>query len=189
MALITIIGGAVTGCAHQDVSTDKTGDTDKDTGMPSGGSADTKYAADLWNALLAADLVGPKAIQTRPYPGQPPHGAVLQYIDTTLTVNGQSGSVIVMGNFAGVGVSIDNVARNPKRYLTAVTVMYKRANYDPDNANWFWVRYLTDGTLDKDPQGLALAGRIGKADPPTGCIKCHLAAPGNDRVFNNNRIK
>ncbi|MCB1809044.1 MAG: hypothetical protein KDJ99_28985, partial [Candidatus Competibacteraceae bacterium] len=61
--------------------------------------------------------------------------------------------------------------------------MYQRPGYDPDNNDWFWARYLPDGSLDKNAEGIALAGRVAKADPPGGCIACHTAAPGGDLVF------
>jgi len=38
--------------------------------------------------------------------------------------------------------------------------------------NWFRVKYLLDGTHDKNPNGVALAGLVGK-DAEAGCIACH----------------
>ena len=60
--------------------------------------------------------------------------------------------------------------------------MLKRPGYDPDNKDWFWAKYLPDGSLDKNPAGMQLAGMVAKGKP-AGCIACHTAAPGGDMVF------
>ena len=161
----------------------------KDDTMPFGGPESVAYAGDLWRALQAARLVGPAAIETKAYSGQHPHGAVLQNVDTILTVNGVSGPVLVKNNYGGEGASVESVTMNPSKYLVAVTVMFKRPGYDPDNKDWFWAKYLPDGSLDKNPKGMPLAGRVAKADPPAGCIACHSAAPGGDMVFTHDRFQ
>ena len=198
MALV-LIGAMLTACSTADkmMKDDKAMAKDKmmkdgkamakDKMMPFGGPSDTDYAASLWQALVAANLAGPNAVSTKPYQGQHPHGAVLTNVEASLTLNGNTGPVIVKSNFGGDGVSINAVNTNPSKYLGAVTVMYKRAGYDPDNSDWFWAKYLPDGSLDKNPKGMQLAGRVAKVDPPAGCIGCHSAAPGGDMVFTNNR--
>ncbi|MDI3324050.1 cytochrome P460 family protein [Pontibacterium granulatum] len=157
--------------------------------MPFGGPSSTDYAADLWSAMAAAGLVGKGAITGTPYTGQPPHGAILDTLDTTLQMGSHNGVLIVKRNFGGEGVSKQSVANNPDKYLKAVTVMYKReSGYDPDNQNWFWVKYKADGSLDTNPAGMKLAGRVAKGKQK-GCIACHQAAPGGDMVFNHDRYK
>lgn len=156
---------------------------------PFGGPDSVAYAGDLWRALEEARLVGSNAIETKAYPGQHPHGAVLQNVDGTLTVNGVTGPVIVKTNYGGDGASVESVTMNPSQYLAAVTVMFKRPGYDPENNDWFWAKYLPDGSLDKNPKGMQLAGRVAKVDPPAGCIACHSAAPGGDMVFTHDRFK
>jgi len=155
---------------------------------PFGGQQDITYAASLWTALTAARLAGPGAVESTPYTGQHPHGAILQNIESILTVGRETGAVIVKRNYGGEGVSKEAVAGNPNAYLKAVTVMFKRAGYDPDNQDWFWAKYKPDGSLDTNPKGMALAGRVAKIDPPAGCIGCHKAAPGGDYVFTHNRL-
>ena len=150
---------------------------------PFGGPDDTAYAAKLWQALNQSNLAGAGAIQSKAYPGQHPHGAVLQTIYTSLNMDGQNNPLIVKRNYGGEGVSVQSVAENPDRYLTAVAVMYKRPGYDPANNDWFWAKYLPDGSLDKNPKGMQLAGRVAKVKPPAGCIGCHSAASGGDMVF------
>jgi hypothetical protein len=154
---------------------------------PFGGPDSVEYSQELWAALEEARLAGPDSINTVPYEGQHPHGAVLETLDTTLTVRGRTADVIVKRNYGGEGVSKSAVANNPDKYLGAVTVMYRRENgYDPENQNWFWAKYNPDGSLATNPKGAKLAGRVAKG-MSQGCIACHQSAPGDDYVFNNDR--
>ncbi|MFQ5995828.1 MAG: cytochrome P460 family protein [Acidiferrobacterales bacterium] len=153
---------------------------------PFGGEDDVKYSQALWKALTKAKMVGPGAIMSTPYKGQHPHGAVLDTIDGTVKVKGQSGRVIVKRNYGGKGVSKQAVANDPKTYLKALTVMFKRSGYDGDNKDWFWVKYKPDGSLHTNPKGMMLAGRVAKG-AKKGCIACHKAAPGGDYIFNFDR--
>jgi hypothetical protein len=154
---------------------------------PFAGPGSVSYAATLWSAMRSAELVGSNAINGTPYKGQPPHGAILDTVDTTLTVNGHSGAVIIKRNFGGADISKQAVADNPGKYLKAITVMYKREKgYDSADRDWFWAKYKPDGSLHTNPKGMKLAGRVAK-DQPAGCIACHQGAPGGDFVFNNDR--
>ncbi|NIR30792.1 MAG: cytochrome P460 family protein [Gammaproteobacteria bacterium] len=154
---------------------------------PFGDEDSIRYADKLWATLSDARLVGPNTILAKPYQGQHPHGAVLDNMESEVTVDGHTGAVIVKKNYGGEGVSIDGVANNPERYLMSVTVMYKReAGYDPANQNWFWAKYTPDGGLAKNPKGMALAGRVAKG-MPKGCIACHGVAPGDDYVYSHDR--
>ncbi|ATJ82587.1 cytochrome P460 family protein [Halomonas beimenensis] len=155
---------------------------------PFGGEEDTAYAASLWNALSEANLVGEGRTMSAPYTGQHPHGAILDTIDGEITVEGTTGPVIIKRNYGGEGVSKQEVWDAPDDYLGAVTVMFKREGYDPDNQDWFWVKYLPGGELDTNPQGVPLAGRVAKG-MDQGCIACHSAAPGGDMVFGHDRIR
>jgi hypothetical protein len=153
---------------------------------PFGGPEDTAYAEQLWRAMVRANLAGPDSIMSTPYTGAHPHGAILDTIDGKLTVQGNTGAVIIKRNYGGEGVSKQNVANDPSEYLKAVTVMYKRDGYDADNQDWFWAKFKADGSLDANPKGVKLAGRVAKG-MNKGCIACHAAAPGGDMVFNYDR--
>lgn len=154
---------------------------------PFGGDDSVQYAGKLWKALEDANMTGASAVVSKPYKGQHPHGAVLDTIEGPVTVGGHTGVAIVKRNYGGENVSEANVATDPNGYLAAITVMYKReSGYDGDNQDWFWAKYLADGSLDKNPAGMQLAGRVAKGKP-AGCIACHTAAPGGDLVFNHNR--
>ena len=150
-----------------------------------GGDDSVAYAAQLWGALNDVGMAGSNAVMSKPYKGQHPHGAVLDTIEGSVTVSGHKGRVIVKRNYGGEGVSEAAVANDPNKFLGAVTVMFKReAGYDSDNQDWFWAKYLPDGSLDKNPKGMQLAGRVAKG-ADKGCIACHGAAPGGDMVFNH----
>ena len=46
------------------------------------------------------------------------------------------------------------------------------------------MKYKPEGTVDKNPAGMALAGRVGKS-MDAGCIPCHKGAMDDDYVFMN----
>ncbi len=149
---------------------------------------DVAYAGKLWQALVAAKLAGPGAIHGTPYEGTPPHGAILDTLDSKVTVNGHTGTVIVKRNYGPEGLEKEQVANDPGKHLKAVTVMFRREKgYDPEDKDWFWVKYDVKGGVLKNPAGMALAGMVGKG-ADAGCIACHMSAPGGDLVFNNDRF-
>ncbi len=153
-------------------------------GMPFGGEDSVSDAADLWSVMRAEGMVGENAVVSKPYKGMPPHGMVLDTIEKDVTVNGHIGRVIIKRNYGGDGVDVAKVAKNPKPWLKAVTVMFKREKgYDADNQDWFYAKYKPDGSLHTNPEKMLLAGRVAKG-MPKGCIACHQAAPGGDYLFN-----
>ncbi len=153
---------------------------------PFGTDSDAEYAAMLWAAMEDMNLAGDGMIRSFPYEGVAPHGMMLETFYTKATINGHSGELIVKRNFGPEGVSVDEVLADPDKFLGAVTVMFRREEgYDADNANWFWVKYLPDGTLDKNPKGMRLAGRVAKG-AEMGCIACHSGA--GDYVFTSDYL-
>lgn len=157
------------------------------TAAPFGQADDVAYAEKLWGELVNSRLVGKGALMSTPYAGVHPHGAILDTINTVVTVGSDTGPVIIKRNYGGKDVTKDKVADNPEKWLDAVTVMFKREGYDPENKDWFWVKYAADGSLLKNPKNMFLAGRVAKGSSK-GCIACHKGAPGGDMVFNNNRF-
>ncbi|MBU2532079.1 MAG: hypothetical protein KKB37_05035 [Alphaproteobacteria bacterium] len=149
-------------------------------GQPFGGDADVAFAGQLWTAMKEANLVGVDRIVSRPFQGNEPHGSIQQVLDTRISVGGEAGRVIVKANHGGEEAGVDTVHRNPNKFLAAYTVMFKKPEgYDPENQNWFWVKYTTDGQLDTNPKGMKLAGRVAKGTNQ-GCIACHRAMGGDD---------
>ncbi|RMD48443.1 MAG: hypothetical protein D6832_03940, partial [Alphaproteobacteria bacterium] len=83
----------------------------------------------------------------------------------------------------------DAVLAEPEKHLGAITVMFRREKgYDPDNQDWFWVKYRPDGSLDKNPKGMMLAGRVAKG-ADKGCIACHSGAGGDDYIFTTDAVR
>ena len=98
--------------------------------------------------------------------GTAPHGALITvYIsdDAYASIEHEQG---VMGD----GSIIVKENYNLEEELQAITVMYKVENYDPDNNDWFWVKYLSNGTVESE----------GKVE---GCIGCHESKSDNDYLF------
>jgi hypothetical protein len=62
----------------------------------------------------------------------------------------------------------------PDKTLAAVTVMYKKAGYNPEAGDFFWLKYTPDGNIEAE----------GKAPM---CIACHRAAQGGDFLFTNDK--
>ncbi|MBL4873679.1 MAG: cytochrome P460 family protein [Rhodobacteraceae bacterium] len=154
--------------------------------MEFGSEDDIAYAALLWNVMETSNLAGENAIQTYPYEGMAPHGMMLQTFYTTGTINGTTGDLIVKRNYGPEGVTEDEVLMNPAKHLGAITVMFRReAGYDDDNQDWFWAKFLPDGSLDKNAMGGALAGRVAKG-ADVGCIACHSGV--DDYVFTSDAM-
>lgn len=104
------------------------------------------------------------------YPGTEPHGMLLStYLNGPASdaVTGSAGTlpdgaIVVKENY------------RPDSTLAAVTVMYKRQGYAPEHGDWFWAKFLPDGTVDA---GGKAAGRV------QGCIGCHGQASDNDYIM------
>jgi len=153
---------------------------------PFGTDADADYASLLWNVMVEGKLAGDGAVMATPYDGGPPHGMMLETFYTKATIDGHTGDLIVKRNYGPEGVSADDILADPGKHLGALTVMFRREDgYDADNANWLWVKYLPDGTLDKNPKGMRLAGRVAKG-AEQGCIACHSGE--DDYVFTSDHI-
>lgn len=155
---------------------------------PFGSEHDVGYAGQIWDLMEELNLAGDNAIHTFPYEGTDPHGMMLETFYTSGTIDGHTGDLIVKRNYGPQGVTEDEVLMDPEKHLGAVTVMFRReAGYDADNQDWFWAKFLPDGTLDKNPKGMALAGMVAKG-ADVGCISCHTGAPGEDYVFTSDAI-
>ena len=147
-----------------------------------GGDEDQSYAASLWQVMLDSGFAGEGAVQSFPYPGTDPHGMMLETFYTRATIDGHTGALVIKRNYGPEGVTVDEVLGDPAGHLAAVTIMFRReAGYDDENGDWFWAKYLPDGSLDVNPAGVPLAGRVAKG-ADTGCIACHQGA-GDDLLF------
>jgi hypothetical protein len=100
------------------------------------------------------------------YEGDYPHGVLLTtYVSKGAyqAIEDKAGS-IPPGNF----VVKENYTLD--KTLSAITVMYKKAGYNAEGGDWFWLKYGPDGTIQKE-------GKVG------GCIACHAAVKSNDWLF------
>lgn len=155
--------------------------------MPFGSEEDVAYAKLLWDLMEADRLVGADMIRSTVYEGTDPHGMMLETFYLRQTIDGHTGDLIVKRNFGPVGVTEDEVLADPENHLGAITVMFRRAEgYDPENQDWFWAKYLPDGSFDKTPNGMPMAGKVAKG-MDTGCIACHQGA-GEDMVFTSDHL-
>lgn len=154
--------------------------------QPFGDEKAVAYAEKLWRHLTDLKLVGENRTMSAPYEGVHPHGAFLDTIERSVTFEDNTGPVLIKRNYRGDDLTKREVWNNPDKHLELVTVMYQRGEYDPENNNWFWASFLPDGSLDTNPKGVKLAGRVG-ADEKAGCIACHRNAPGGDMVYAHDR--
>lgn len=104
------------------------------------------------------------------YPGTEPHGALLTTYVNDVALKGfkkwdgglPDGAIIVKENYM------------PDKMLAAVTVMYKKAGFNPQAGDFFWLKYTPDGKIEAE----------GKVEM---CIGCHGKAQGGDFLFTNDK--
>ena len=150
---------------------------------PFGAPIDVEFASKLWSALKDANLVGRKSIRTRPFEGEEPHGKIVTTLEAEVVVDGRTAPAIVKRNYLGDDITVESVATFPRENIDAITVMFQReAGYDPENKNWFWVKYGPGGTVLENQKHTKLAGRVARG-AEIGCLACHVGAPGEDFVF------
>ena len=156
-------------------------------GPPFGSDEDVAYAGLIWDVMVANNLVGENSPSVKPNDGGAPgHGAMLATLYSSGTIGDHTGDLIVKRNFGPADVTSDQILADPAKHLGAITVMYRReAGFDEDNRNWFWVMFLPDGTVGKNPAGMQMAGLIAKG-ADVGCIACHSAE--EDRVYTTDHL-
>ncbi len=141
---------------------------------------EVSLAKKLWRAMREMRLVGADRINVHAFEGKEPHGAIQQSYATDIVVDKRRARVIVKANHLGDDITEQDVYDEPNRYLKDYTVMFRhKEGYDPENNDWFWVKYSPDGTIDNGPTGVAIAGRVGKKTK-IGCIGCHRVFGGED---------
>ena len=158
---------------------------------PMGTESDIAYAEELWLVMEAEALVGDNADPLEPFfGGALPHGMILEIASRDLTIEDHTGFLVIKKNYNGADVSVENVTKDRSKFLSSITVMYRREEgYDSDNQNWFWVKYEPNGSLFTKDMGqgkTAMAGRIWKGATPAenkGCIYCHRSAGGGNYIF------
>jgi hypothetical protein len=138
--------------------------------------ADVAFARQLWQQMAWAGLVGDNAVRSAPFKGGGTHTAIIEYLAQNVRVGHLSGLVLIKKNNDGDDVSIERVWDDPKKYLSSITIMFRRRGYDPQNADWFWAEYAPNGTVD-------YAGKV------EHCIVCHKAGRRDYRFLPEQRVR
>ncbi len=64
----------------------------------------------------------------------------------------------------------ENIGAGDSEKVEALTIMWKVADFDPANADWFWANITPEGQVNAEGQ-------------VAGCLSCHSSARDNDFVF------
>jgi len=111
--------------------------------------------------------------------GADPHGAFIQtFANKTATDRPDTlpyGAILVAENYD-----------TDQKTLKDITVMYRSKGADPKHGDWYWLKYLPDGSVARtsDKEGKKpIAGVV------ASCIDCHSKAAGRDLVFSNDPEK
>ena len=64
----------------------------------------------------------------------------------------------------------ENFAQKDKETLKSITPMYKVQDYNPEQGNWFWAKYSSQGKV-------RAAGKV------EACITCHKSKQKKDWIF------
>ena len=100
------------------------------------------------------------------YSAREPHGMLIttylnpSALDALVGKKGAmpKGAIIVKENYTATGE------------FEAHTVMYKKAGFNPDHNNWFWLKVLEDGTVEEEGRG-------------ESCQACHGQVAVNDYIW------
>lgn len=168
MVLVSVVLIVAVGCGEKEEETA--------AGPPEPANEDVQHAQALWEQISDYEnWTEPEGFQGW-QPGKSPHGAILRYYVNEEAEAGltRDGAVIVKENYS----------EESEDAIKSVTVMEKRAGYDPETKNWFYVKYSPEGKVLSNPKGKKLAGLVGKGGTK-GCIPCHGSAGGDDYLFMN----
>ncbi len=100
------------------------------------------------------------------------------YANLTAMLNPSSppfGSIFVVDDYADDG-----------KTRSSVSIMYRAKGTDPEHNDWYWLRYLPNGSIartDSAPGAKPIAGKV------KSCIECHEKAGGKDLVFSNDQAE
>ena len=100
------------------------------------------------------------------YEGGDPHGMLLTTYLNPAAYDALTGKDRVMPE----GAVIVKEIYTPEGELAATTTMYKKSGCNANHNDWFWLKVLADGTVDKQ----------GKVE---GCQTCHGEVADNDYVW------
>jgi hypothetical protein len=103
-----------------------------------------------------------------------PHGDSIQTFANKIATDSPAtlpyGSILVTENY-----DID-------KKLTDITVMYRSKGSDSQHADWYWLKYLPNGSIARTAEKEGKKPIAGKV---ASCIDCHSKAAGRDLVYSN----
>lgn len=156
---------------------DENGDVEE-SGPGFGQEADLTMAEDLWNEIDGFTSWSRQGTTSGFVASGAPHGAFVRVFQNDVADGDPEGlpdgSILVKENFMD----------DSEDTLAAITVMKRVSGLDSETEDWFYAKYLPDGSLDENQDGVQLAGLVGKGSSG-GCIPCHSSAEGGDYVFGN----
>lgn len=101
------------------------------------------------------------------YKGTEPHGALLRTFVNDIAYD----AIRARAGRYPVGALLVKDNHMPDGQLAAITLMLKMPEgYYPEGGDWFWAKYLPDGTVEA-------AGKV------AACAACHAQAKAQDYVF------
>jgi hypothetical protein len=107
--------------------------------------------------------------------GAAPHGEFVgTYANKTASGDPKAlpyGSILVTENYD-----------KDKRTLKDITVMYRSKGADAQHGDWYWLKYLPDGSIARTSEKEGKKPIAGKV---ASCIDCHSKAAGKDLVYVN----
>ena len=108
-------------------------------------------------------------------PGREPHGMLQStYVNEIVDSALASGAAIMPA-----GAIIVKESHEPDSLLSSVLVMYKITGYDPDNNDWFYAAFQSNGRLLNDPDGEPIIGRVEL------CSDCHAERRDRDYLYSS----
>lgn len=106
---------------------------------------------------------------------QDPHGEFVQTFANKIAIEGHTslpnGAVLVAENY------------DKDKKLRDISVMYRSKGADPQHNDWYWLKYLPDGSIARTSEKEGKKPMAGKV--ATSCIECHSKAAGKDFVYSN----
>lgn len=134
-----------------------------------------EFHSSFWNHIVKKDAAyntWDKITSDRPLEGvENPHGTTSKtYANKVAADDSKSlpnGSVLVREDY------------DANRKRQSISVLYRVKDYDKDHGNWYWIKYLENGTVARGADDKPIAGKVGS------CIECHGKAGGKDFVFSN----
>lgn len=104
-----------------------------------------------------------------------PHGTVSQTFANKVAADDPKnlpiGSILVREDY------------NDQRKRLSISVMYRVKAYDKDHGNWYWIKYLENGTVTRGKDNKVVAGKV------SSCSNCHGKAQGKDFAFSNDTLQ